>query len=91
MNDTTDNPPETSDTVEGLAEKHCFDTKELDKTVDRYNAAMKGEQFDLMKLDGKSTTGLKPNTTNWANPIGNASFYGYPMTANSTSTYVTGP
>jgi len=58
MNDTTDKPPETSDKVEGLAEKHCLDTKELDKAVDSYNAAMKGEQFHLMKLDGKYTTAL---------------------------------
>lgn len=32
--------------------------------------------FDLMKLDGKATTGLSPNKTNWANPIAKGPYYG---------------
>jgi hypothetical protein len=37
--DTTDQEPEQSDTIEGLAEKLGLDGKELKKTVDEYNAA----------------------------------------------------
>ncbi|KAK3626401.1 hypothetical protein LTR56_019276 [Elasticomyces elasticus] len=85
--DTTDQPPEKSDTIEGLAEKMGLDPKELKKTVDDYNAAINEREFDLMKLDGKATTGLKPNKTNWANPIIKAPFYGYPMTSHLTFTY----
>jgi succinate dehydrogenase/fumarate reductase flavoprotein subunit len=40
-----------------------------------------------MKLDGKATTGLKPNKTNWANPIDTPPYFGYPLTANLTFTY----
>lgn len=40
-----------------------------------------------MKLDGKGTSGLTPEKTNWANPIVKAPFYGYPMKAQLTFTY----
>lgn len=77
--DTTDQEPEQSDTIEGLAEKLGLDPQELKKTVDEFNAAVNDKEFDLMKLDGKATTGLSPNKTNWANKIEKAPFFGYPM------------
>lgn len=40
-----------------------------------------------MKLDGKATTGLQPNKSNWANPIDTPPFFGCPPTANLTFTY----
>ncbi|EXJ56908.1 hypothetical protein A1O7_07252 [Cladophialophora yegresii CBS 114405] len=55
--DTTDQEPEQSDTIEGLAEKLGLDPKELKKTIDEYNAAINDNEFDLMKLDGKRTHG----------------------------------
>jgi hypothetical protein len=85
--DTTDQEPEQSDTIEGLAEKLKVDPKELKKTVDEFNAAINDKEFDVMKLDGKATSGLSPNKTNWANPIKKAPFYGYPMKAQLTFTY----
>lgn len=84
--ETTDKPPEKADTIEGLAEKLGLDPKKLKKTVDDFNASINDKEFDLMKLDGKSTTGLKPNKTNWAQPITKAPFYGFPMTSNLTFT-----
>ena len=77
--DTTDQEPEQSDTVEGLAEKMGLNPKELKKTVDDFNAAINDKEFDLMKLDGKATSGLSPNKTNWANPINKPPYFGYPM------------
>ena len=41
-------------------------------TMDRIN----DKPFELLKLDGKATTGLHPNKTNWANPITKAPFFG---------------
>lgn len=35
-----------------------------------------GKEFDPTTLDGKSTSGLTPNKTNWAAPIKVAPFYG---------------
>lgn len=84
--DTTDVPPEKADTIEELATKLGLDPQELKESVDHFNAAINDKPFDLMKLDGKATTGLKPNKMNWANPIKKAPFYGYPMTSNLTFT-----
>lgn len=85
--DTTDKEPEQADTIAGLAEKLGLAPQELEKTVNDFNAACNKNEFDLMKLDGKATTGLKPNKTNWANPIDSPPYFGYPMTANLTFTY----
>ena len=84
---TTDKAPEKADTIEELAGKLGLEPKALQKTVDDFNAAVNDRPFDLMKLDGKATSGLKPNKTNWANKIEKAPFYGYPMTSNLTFTY----
>lgn len=84
--DTTDKPPEKSDTIEGLAEKMGLNPQDLKKTVDDYNASINDNEFDLMKLDGKATSGLSPNKTNWAQPITKGPFYGYPMTSHLTFT-----
>ena len=84
--ETTDIAPEQADTIEELAKKLGLDPAELKKTVDEFNGAVNDKPFDLMKLDGKSTVGLKPNKSNWANPIAKAPFYGFPLTANLTFT-----
>ncbi|KAL1873874.1 hypothetical protein Daus18300_003746 [Diaporthe australafricana] len=63
--DTTDQEPEQSDSIEGLAERLGLDTQQLRKTVEEFNAAVDQDMpFDLMKLDGKATHGLSPNKTN---------------------------
>lgn len=84
--ETTDVPPEKADTIEELAKKLDLDPQALKKTVDEFNASINNKEFDLMKLDGKSTQGLKPNKTNWALPIQKAPFYGFPCTSNLTFT-----
>ncbi|KIX95970.1 uncharacterized protein Z520_08225 [Fonsecaea multimorphosa CBS 102226] len=85
--DTTDMEPESSDTIEGLAQKLGIDPKALKKTVDEYNAATNDAPLDLLKLDGKSTQGLTPEKSNWAAPIKVAPFYGYPLKTNVTFTF----
>lgn len=84
--DTTDQEPESADTIAELAGKMGLDPQALEKTVQEFNAACNDAEFDLMKLDGKSTKGLKPDKTNWAQPIVKPPFYGYPMTAHLTFT-----
>ncbi|KAJ9615605.1 hypothetical protein H2200_001680 [Cladophialophora chaetospira] len=77
--DTTDQEPEQSDTIEGLAEKLGLDPKELKKTVDEFNAAINDKPFELLALDGKRTHGLSPDKTNWANPISKPPYFGAPQ------------
>jgi succinate dehydrogenase/fumarate reductase flavoprotein subunit len=85
--DTTDQEPVEANSIKELASKLGIDPEELDKTVADFNKACNDKTFDLMKLDGKATTGLSPNKTNWANPIDTPPFYGYPVTAHLTFTY----
>ena len=85
--DTTDEEPEQADTIPELAKKLGVDPDALDKTVKDFNAACNKNEFNLMALDGKRTTGLNPDKTNWANPIDTPPYYGYPLTSNLTFTY----
>lgn len=85
--DTTDKEPEQADTIPELAKKLGLDPDELAETVKTFNAACSSNEFDVMKLDGKRTQGLKPDKTNWANPIDSPPYFGYPMTAHLTFTY----
>lgn len=57
-------------------------------TLQEYNAAVdKVTPFDPTVLDGKSTKGLKPNKTNWANTLDTPPFKAYPVTCGITFTY----
>ena len=85
--DTTDQEPEKADSIPELAKKLGLDPHALDKTIASFNAACNDKEFELMALDGKATTGLHPNKTNWANPIVKPPFYGFPLTAHLTFTY----
>jgi len=70
-----------------LAKLLKIDPQKLEATVNEFNAAVNDKPFDLMSLDGKATTGLSPNKTNWANPINKPPYYGVPMTSHLTFTY----
>jgi succinate dehydrogenase/fumarate reductase flavoprotein subunit len=85
--ETTDQPPEQSDTIAGLAEKLGLDPAKLEATVDEFNAACGPGQWDPVKLDGKKTSGITPPKSNWANPITEPPFSGFPMTTNLTFTF----
>jgi tricarballylate dehydrogenase len=86
--ETTDVPPEQADTIHELAEKLGLDPGKLEVTVSEFNAACdRGIEWDPVRMDGKSTHGIKPPKSNWARPIDTPPFYGFPMTANLTFTY----
>ncbi len=79
--------PEQSDTIAGLAEKLGLDPKKLEATVSEFNAACSPGDWDPSRMDGKKTSGITPPKSNWANPITEAPFYGFPMTAHIMFTY----
>jgi len=81
----TDQPPVEAATVGELAEKLGLDREALEKTVAEFNAACGPEAFDHTRLDGKSTTGLTPRKSNWAQPL--SPFVGYPLTTAITFTF----
>lgn len=86
--ETTDLPPEKADTIRELAEKLGLDPAELEVTVNQFNEACDRETpYDTVKMDGKATRGITPPKSNWANPIEEGPFYGFPMEAHLTFTY----
>jgi tricarballylate dehydrogenase len=80
--------PLESETIAGLAEKAGLDPAALSRTVDRYNAACAGGDFDPAVHDGCRATGLSPDKTNWARPIDRPPYYAWPMVPGITFTYL---
>jgi tricarballylate dehydrogenase len=80
-------PPERSDTIAGLAEKLGLDPTKLEATVSEFNDACGSGDWDPAEMDGKVTSGITPPKSNWANPIVEAPFSGFPMTAQIEFTF----
>lgn len=85
--ETTDQPPEQSDTIAGLADKLGLDPAELEATVSEFNAACGSGDWNPVEMDGNKTSGLTPPKSNWANPILEAPFSGFPMTTHLSFTF----
>jgi tricarballylate dehydrogenase len=83
----TDQPPVESETIAGLAEKFGLDAQALASTVAEYNAAILPGETDRRIRDGKCTLGIEPPKSNWATPIANGPFIGYPLTTAITFTF----
>ncbi|MEE8453949.1 MAG: FAD-dependent tricarballylate dehydrogenase TcuA [Limibaculum sp.] len=82
-------PPIRAQTIEGLAVALGLDAAALRATVDAYNAACTAEgPFDTTTLDGRATHGLTPDKTNWARPIDQPPFTGFPLRPGITFTYL---
>ena len=71
-----------------LAIKLGLDPALMEATVSAFNAACQAGTFDSSKLDGLHTEGLDPPKTNWARPITEAPFIGYPLRPGITFTYL---
>jgi len=75
-------------TIGELAGKLGLDPAPLEGTVARFNAACQPGRFDAGTLDGVRTTALDPPKTNWARPIAEPPFIGYPLRPGITFTYL---
>lgn len=82
-------PPLQADTLEELAQMLGLPVNRLRATVKAFNDAC-GETsgFHPTALDGITTTGIQPAKTNWARPITEPPFYGYPLRPGVTFTYL---
>lgn len=78
-----------ADTLEELAGKmEGVNAEQFLKTVKEFNAAVRKDvPFDPNAKDGRCTTGLAINKTNWANPLDEPPFEAYGVTAGITFTF----
>ncbi|WP_051166586.1 FAD-binding protein [Amycolatopsis orientalis] len=77
----TDVPPYEGTTVEELGEAMGVDPDKLAATVASFNAAVCPGEFDPSTKDGKRTTGLEIDKTNWAMPVSEPPFRAFPGSA----------
>ena len=81
-------PAIKADTIEALAEKLGLDAPTLVDTIAEFNAACREGNFNATALDALATEGLEPPKTNWARPILEPPFSGYPLCPGITFTYL---
>src|ERR1700733_13282503 len=79
----------TANTIEEFAKKlEGVNAAEFLKTIREYNAAVKTDvPFNPNVKDGRGTTGLAVNKSNWANTIDTPPFEGYAVTCGVTFTF----
>lgn len=83
----TDQPPITSETIAGLADKLEIPSDALVATLRAYNAACPSGRFDPNAPDGLSTHGLVPPKSNWARPIDTPPYRAYPIVSANVFTF----
>ncbi|MGV9847457.1 FAD-binding protein [Streptomyces sp. NPDC003442] len=75
----TDLAPVEAGTIPGLARGLGLDPEKLEATVSAFNSAVQDGTFDVSRCDGKRTTGLAIDKTNWARALSEGPFRAYPV------------
>jgi tricarballylate dehydrogenase len=74
-------------TMEQLAVGLGIDPAGLTATVEAYNAACAGGDYDPSRLDGVGTEGIDPPKSNWALPLNQPPYVGFAVTCGVTFTF----
>lgn len=77
--------PITADSIESLARR--LDIEDVDqavKTVENFNEACNPDEYDPDVLDENSAEHIEPQKSNWALPLDEPPFTGYPVTGGMT-------
>ena len=77
----------TAQSIEELAQRLELNPQAVEKTVREFNSSIQEGVFDSSKLDGKSTKGVTPPKSNWAQPIDTPPFSAYRVTGGITYTF----
>jgi tricarballylate dehydrogenase len=82
-----DSMEELADGISSRFPQLAFDSKNFTRTVRGFNGAVKHGQFDHTRTDGKCTSGLAVDKSNWAQELNSPPYYAYPVTCGITFTY----
>jgi tricarballylate dehydrogenase len=83
----TDQPPITGGSIDELAAKIAVPAATLRATVEAFNAACGGGEWDPARPDGLATSGLTPPKSNWARPVASPPYHAYPVIASNVFTF----
>ncbi|HEX5606649.1 MAG TPA: FAD-dependent tricarballylate dehydrogenase TcuA [Candidatus Binatia bacterium] len=81
-------PPVEAASIPELATALGIEPRALGAIVDEFNRSVNGGRFNPGTLDDCRTEGLEPPKSHWARPIEAPPFYGYPLRAGITFTYL---
>ena len=81
-------PPVEAASIPALATALGIEARALGAVVDEFNRSVNGGRFNPGALDDCRTDGLAPPKSHWARPIEAPPFYGYPLRAGITFTYL---
>jgi tricarballylate dehydrogenase len=76
-----------AETVRELAGALGIDAPGLERTVSRFNDAVTDDRFDPAIKDGKRTRDITPPKSNWALPLTEPPYLGFPVTCGITFTF----
>jgi tricarballylate dehydrogenase len=76
-----------ANTFEELAQKLEIDVEGFVRTMKAYNAAVQPGPFNPAIKDGKSTKGITPPKSNWAQPLDKPPYVGFAVTTGITFTF----
>jgi len=77
--------PITADSIESLVRRLDIERPERAvETVEAFNAACAPGEYEPNVLDGNSAAGIEPPKSNWALPLDEPPFTGYPVTGGMT-------
>ncbi len=76
-----------ADSLGELADNLGVDRAGLERTIDEYNAALVGGEFNPSVLDGLRTEGIAPPKSNWALPFDSPPYLGFAVTCGITFTF----
>jgi tricarballylate dehydrogenase len=78
---------EQAQTIGELAELLGIDRRRLERTITEFNNSVSNATFDPSVKDGKHTQGISPPKSNWAVPLAEPPFLGFPVTCGITFTF----
>lgn len=80
--------PITGDSIRSLAQRLGIENvEETVRTIEDFNTACDPGEYDPNALDGNQATGIEPGKSNWALPLDDPPYTGFPVTGGMTFSF----